>query len=352
MYFAKEFSRMTSNSYINEKKVDRIYLLKRQINKPLDSELVKLYLPQTHESKRAFRLTIPVFARISNLNLISIVFIEVLLGIYSIYLMLTLLFSINQHAKSSFWFCLAFCFTPLLKFAFFDELFFDGFVIFFVLSLLVSKKVILGFPLTILTCFTDERGYMCIVFALFYFIVEQIILKNTKNNKLIISVFLGLIFSVFLRLSLSHFYGLTIPIGDNNLVGISVINEHFTALPLYINTCFESFWIAIPIGIAYLFKNNMPFWAIMYSFLTVLLLISISLVLDVTRSGLYGFPLILLGMMIFFHFSEKSNLTYLSKLFALLCFVQPSTLVIIGLIRWMSILHYTKYIKFINNILQ
>jgi hypothetical protein len=353
MFLLKDFDRMSTNDLSGETKIDRIYVLKRQISNPLDSNTVKLFLPQTHNAKIAFRLTVPLLAKVFRLNLIWVVIVEIAIGILSIYLILLYFFSLTKQPQTSFWFCLAFCFTPLLKFAFFDELFFDSFAYFFLLLLLVFRNPYWGVLLTLLACYTDERGYLGASFLLLYFLIDQKL--NARNNvKIITSVASGLLFSMVIRYLLGKFYGLSVPMGDNNLVGLSVLNEHFCAMPYYFYTCFESLWVAIPLGAYYLARNKMTVFAILLLTTSTVFLISISMVHDITRSGLYGFPLILLGMMVFIHYSDTNFVSRIAKYFALLCFVQPSTLVIIGYVgsRWMFFLHYSKYIDFVKSIFQ
>lgn len=265
-------------------------------------------------AKRDFRLLPPLIGYILGINSIGLVVITNLLNCGFLYLTLNLFYRIIKKKSTAFYFSLAITFTYLGISGFNDILclHFDMFAYFLVLC---AMNIFSPFAIIFLflSYFVDERALLSGVFVIIF---QHYTKKNTHNTSFLFWGYLISIVAYFVsRYFLTECFGLYTPLGNAAGVGGKVVLTNIISFRGILGTflSFEFLWIIIIIGLLQL-KN------IQYNKLEILLIFSILIasifsafmVLDITRSISYLFPIIFLMVYNLNKNSSQSELIFFS----------------------------------------
>lgn len=116
--------------------------------------------PETHRAKTAFRLTVPVLAKVLRLDIVGLMALSTFIGVLDLYLSLLLAERFTNDKRQAFLFTLCLAMIYAGSAAFFDVWgFFDAFGYFFLLLALYARRQwYIVFLAVFLASFTDERA--------------------------------------------------------------------------------------------------------------------------------------------------------------------------------------------------
>jgi hypothetical protein len=287
---------------------------------------------ESHIAKTVFRLTIPLLVKFFKISFLQIVLLQFIISYYMFYM----LFEIIKNRMNLEVALILITFISSVYFGkalLIDFRWFDGWAFFFFVLALYTKYQLIVFFSILLGLFTDER-FIFMLPVLFVFLGNfdyerfSIYSMTSKRNFVVIFSFLSYF---FIRLYLSFFYGMRLPtdaIGYEAL--IANINKRLLGMGVF--TFFEGMWL-IPI---YLFvslrnqlvKNKFLFFVFLYLFFTCCL---VFLVYDVSRSGAYLVPILILIIDIAFRKLPSDSFLILLKSGCIISLFFPNYYVMNGI---------------------
>ncbi len=283
---------------------DKYEALKKQIDHPF---LPVYYGPASHESKMAFRLTIPVFAHVMHLNILGIYIIQFILGVISIYLFLLLILSITQNRELSVLLTIAFATSYSGTSAFIDVWgFLDSYVFFFFLLIAYFNNPLLTGIVLLFSYFTDERAvFGSLLFPIWFYLFKR---ENNPFSPVrnIAAMGVALLTYGILRILLIQYFGLHMGTGT---IGPVAFLQNFNNIGLGILEGMKGFWIFIFLAAIILYMNKQKWVALLYASACMLIFTVSLMVWDNTRSFSYMILSIPLSIMAF-HTYIKPNTVY------------------------------------------
>lgn len=251
--------------------------------------------PETHASKKVFRLTIPMAMSLFSLSPKLLNYIEIILGFFSYLICFRLVLNITRDKLLSFFVTISISCLYFGRAPFFDyNTWFDGYAYFFLLMAMWSNSFVGVFLFSTLAAWTDERSFIALsIVGLFHFLpfldFNKTGLIKQKATLNISAVVLSIVFYLIVRQILSVEFNMQTP---SEGAGIRVLRKTALFLPLGTWTFLEGFWLLIP-ALFFSSKNHNPLNVKTVIFFIVLFFILISgMVHDITRSGAYLFPIV------------------------------------------------------------
>lgn len=299
-----------------------------QKNNLFDQKVFEKYDNASHQSKQAFRFTIPLLAHIFHLRSIHVYILQVVLGIVQFLFIGLIVYDLLKDKFIALMLMLSYCFIycGYMSFTQFGGVF-DGISIFFLLAAIYFRNHFFTVFFLLLAYFNDERS------VLVGLILAAIIFINPPNflkNKSFYYFFFSLIFYAIIRLLLGYYFGLHTPSGANTGFDLYVLSYNFNGmafagrvfLQLEIMMALDGFWIIL---ILYLFQKKQKHTLLknlILVFSALPLLLVCGMVYDTQRSLAYLFPAIIL-LLVYIDF-EKINFKQLSIIILICCFIIPS----------------------------
>jgi len=273
----------------------------------------------SHAAKLAFRFIPAVIIGFLNLNVKGIIIWQYINGIMLFYLVGLVLEKITQNKLLAFNSMLitAFIFTGKVSFINFKDTF-DSLILCLILITFIYSNGLLLFTTIICMGFIDERGLISSGFILIFQLLFQ---KNIKLKLKIISYIIGAWLCYFtIRIILNKLYGLST---STEGVDLKILALNLNFVPLAIWQAFEGAWLIIILFFSILFKEKK--WLFIFTITQLCITMFIAfLVIDVTRSLVYTFPILIISIK---YLHEHLNKEYLNRLVLksmLLCLIYPA----------------------------
>jgi hypothetical protein len=272
------------------------------------------YSAQSHFSKLAFRLTVPVIANVLHLQRLGCFVIDYLFFILMFYLLLLLSFQITQDriAATLITFGFAFMFVGNVLVSDVRALF-DCAAFALMLLVMVNRNFFLIILFALLAFFTDERALITSSLIALWFMVrdskEQLTLKF---NSSFIALVCSWIFYFILRYLLGFYFGLKTESGWT-----MDFAKQLDCLFFGLWTGLEGFWIPVVVALILLcLKRNFILLSGIIASMLVVLAVAFA-VIDITRSIAYIFPVIFISL----HIIQKTESLHFVRNIALLTFI-------------------------------
>lgn len=265
---------------------------------------LEMYEPREAEAKYVFRFTAPIIMKIFNLNRVQFFILIQILGFFTLLFWNKISYLLSGNLKLTILSSIAVSASYFLSVNFVDSSTPVNSLSYFLLTLALYlciryEKSYFLFILPLLF-FNDERGAMAFgiigIFIIFKLFFNQ---KKSWKDILFSYPLIGLI-SVFIsclliRLSLTYFVGLKVPIGDNAVVGLGTFSLQWKATQIGFLSGVEGFVITIFLPIVYLLNQRKYLLSLFYSLIVITFMVGgLMLVTDMTKSTAYLIPLSLL----------------------------------------------------------
>jgi len=264
-------------------------------------------LPQSsHAAKKKLRLTVPIIAKCLNLNAWTIYLLQVILGFFSIFFFLSVIYPISNDKLLAFLSTASFAFIFAGKCAFIDIAgHLDAWPFFFALLALFTRFRLLQLICCLAIIWSDERGYILSGLTVFTLFIIENFNATVKNEKSKVNywAFISLSaipISIGIRNYLTSNYNLgTNYLDPANDVGLDLF---FTQIEqrFFISSLiqFEGFWILFFTAIAVLLRHKKYILTALFAGFLLVNTLSSFIVGDIIRSASYGFPLIFIAYLI------------------------------------------------------
>ncbi|HEV7348084.1 hypothetical protein [Telluribacter sp.] len=269
---------------------------------------------KTHGSKIAFRLTVPLLARLMNIGFtvtgkdLVLVFLLQSLLLIPFLLMLIRLFNRYMDSVSTVLLVGACSATYVGKAFFWDyECWFDGYAYFFLLAGMVLRPRWLVFSALLLACWTDERAVIALASVyLFHRLreckfeistIQDLLRQRPFSQTSAVVLLVGITYGLG-RLILTTVYGLKTPSGLEAGVSLSFLPYQLKHRLIGIPFTFEGLWIPFVLAIWVLLEAKNRLLASLLLLGTFVHIIIAYCVFDISRSLAYAFPLLLITAII------------------------------------------------------
>jgi len=229
----------------------------KQIENPFANELSEN--PNSHESKRTFRLLVPMlFAVLQIDNIILIYLFQQLVVLLLFYFVSRLAWQISHDKITSALFVFAVAFTYIVQCAVVD--FFAKFAVFAITALIGTmcfRNAFNIFLLCSIAAWTDERGLLASSFVFIWWKVQENpdshFLHWLRPQEKRGAVILSILFYAGLRLFLSDQYNMHTSVG---LVGPDVLVTQFNMLFFGLWSGLEALWVLVLLSFIALYKQK------------------------------------------------------------------------------------------------
>lgn len=290
------------------------------------------YPPHIHESKLTFRV-VPAF--IGKLSPSKNMYVQIFF-LYCIQLVMGLMFTILllqwlTQVAESFTFAvlmtLGFMLTHLgSSFTYDMSFFFDGMAFFFMAAAMFSPSVPVFISGILASMWTDERAIIGVAGVLLFKIITSGYLGSARLvllNVYTVTTALVLLSYVLVRLFLTIYTGMSVPIGDDAGVGFAEWVRQIKVMPLAWLLSFKLYWYYLVPLVVYLLGRS-PVVAILSALFILLSLLSTGLVIDIMRSTTYLFPFLLCGIYCSFRIYAPAKNKLIGKMNAIWNIVIPN----------------------------
>ncbi|WP_247233240.1 hypothetical protein [Telluribacter sp. SYSU D00476] len=302
----------------------------------------------SHGAKIAFRLTIPLLAKVLRIGWtvtgkdVVLVFLLQSLLLFPFLLLLTRIVNRHLDAVSTVLFTVACSATYLASAFFWDYHFwFDAYAFFFLLMGMYLRNRIGIFIFLLMACFTDERAVIALLSVYLFHLLEEsnftisgfrdLFPRSSIRSRSSI-VLLVVVSYVLIRLWLTTAYNLRTPSGENVGVSLSIIPFQLKHRLIGILFTFEGLWIPFLLSIIVLILRKQKLLAgILLATLLLHIVVAYS-VYDITRSLTYGFPIFFIALLIAGKSFERDR-RHILLIVLLCCLVVPTHYVIYNIIQ-------------------
>lgn len=307
-----------------------------KINAPLDITATPKH---THAAKGAFRLTVPLIAKLFNMgtkrdakNIVFLFLIQFSLLFPFFYLLVQIL---KKHLSNPqtllFMFGCAFIYVTK-AFVWDADFWFDGFAYFFLLlGMYFQNRAAIFLSLTF-AAWTDERAFVALSsVCVFHLLLEnqfdlnrfnQIFNKRFFVNRSFMPILAGCCYLI-LRLFLATKYHLQTPYGGGAGVSITMIPEQLSSGPAGIFLAFEGLWLFFLVVFIFALRSKKLLFLCLFTSLAVIHIAVAYSVFDFTRSLTYAFPIFVIAV-IFIAKNIPQTTNQIFILAAVLCFCIPT----------------------------
>jgi len=300
--------KLTYNYGIN----DRWKAFSEQINGTYNSHS---YSVESHESKLSFRIIPAVIGKLSfskdvQTQMIFLYIVQVIFGFLAILVMLNGIYKITQDWLYAKIVISGLMLMHLGSSFFYDTSFFlDGFPFFFLILALFTPSTLLSVLLVFIGFWCDERvllGGIGVVLFRNYRELTDINLRNFIFSKNVLLYVLSVGSYLGIRLWLTYHYMITIPLGNSAGVGFKAIWEQRNHLAIAQMLTFEFYWLYVLPVLVFFYKKSKILAALIFMYLAVSVGLT-GIVLDIMRSINYLFPIIILGIIIYYGEESKKR---------------------------------------------
>lgn len=275
----------------------------------------------SHQSKMVFRLTVPLLARVLHLNVFGILALQVGLGLVMLWALLTLIEHLTQDRVTALLLVVGACFTYYGG-AFLHDVscLFDAFGYAILVLMLLSRRPPVLYVLSVVGCFIDERVLVASLLVVLWHSLrapsEYVpTLRRPAVSWASVAVMAGWLTYGALRLWLTATYGLQNHGGNVGMDALKTnMQRHGIALGFI--TGMESYWVLVLLAFLLLIRQRQ--WGLTVAFLAAFGPIAAGsfLVHDITRSLAYGFPVVLLALVVLVRYFTRDSLRDLALVVA------------------------------------
>jgi len=284
--------------------------------------------PTSHESKRAFRLTMPVIGHLTGLGVVGLLVLQHILGFFFFGVFAGTLHRITGDKVLAWLVTLAVAFVYVGKAPFFDKVgWFDGVAFFFLAVALRTDRWWWTGLGVFLAAWTDERALLAA--GLVYLFHGQMGHHQDRPGGLRpvlplrapqVAVVGALGLYVALRFYLQSQVGLKIPVGSGAGAGPGLIRLNYGMFPLGFLTSIEFLWLAVGLAIWGLWRQKQYLFSLAWLLNMGLIMGVAYMVHDTTRSAAYVFPAVALAWLILGRSEQARPLRHLALVLLVLCF--------------------------------
>lgn len=302
--------------------------------------------PASHEAKRAFRLTMPLLAKLwpvesARGKMLSLFAIQYTAGLLFFVLCATLFHRLLQSHASAVLFAVSTAFIYPGQACFFDLFgFFDGVALVFLLLTFVCRAPALVFGCLLAAFWVDERAIVAGSFTYLWLKLRdggevgwrQLLLPDRHS----IVVPLAILMTLCLRLWLTRAHGFVLPVTDGGVSFAEYLRaERLFRLPLGILSPFKFHWALLGMAALSLWLNRrLALLALGTAAVLASAAVAVAVV-DITRSLAYAFPAIILATRCVAQSSSPRFMLGLAVAVLILSVLLPSYNVMTG-VEWMS----------------
>lgn len=258
----------------------------RNVQIKLDHPLIdtsRIFAPGSHESKLAYRLTVPMLAHVLHLGETGLLIVFGLSGFVLLYLILKVVFTLTGSKRAALFVCLATaCAWPGQ--AAFHELrggYYDALAICLLVAACVTSSSLLTGALVFLAAWTDERALIASSFVFLF---------QTRRGKT------GTVIAVAAYLAIRAYLTATHSEVDVSGVGVAILLQQLNVIPFAIWSGLSGVWILVAVGlVAFVREKRYLAAAGFCGALAVMIAVSL-LVVDTTRSMAYCLPAVFVAL--------------------------------------------------------
>jgi len=280
------------------------------------------YIDVSHQSKIAFRLSVPLIAKILHLSVFGIICLQYIFGILLFYISAKVIKEITKDNFTTFILTLSLSLIYAGKVSFLElRGAFDGFALFFLLFSLYKKNSLLISSSVFTTALTDERGLIACSFVFIYWYLHPSNTAKKIFTKSTVSVIVGGLLYLFTRFLLSHYFGLKTQSAG---IGLQVLASNLNLIPLGIWHGLEGFWILIVVTLFTLIYKKEKLTLTLFIGASISVIAASCLVTDVTRSVAFLFPAIFIALRILVDNDTLLFTRKIALLTLICCFVYPA----------------------------
>lgn len=286
----------------------------------------------SHTRKLTFRLILPILLKLFHQNVWLIVIFQGLLGSFMMYLIAKIVYQLTSNKLTTFYFTLA---TSSIYFgisAFWELGGFGDSIAYamLIVAMYYRNPLIIFFAISIAS-WTDERGFIAGGYIIFWWLC-----KNSINTKMEFKELFKQLFSkqtlaivmawacyIAVRIWLIKKYHIVV---DTHQIGGFMLGpEHSSSIGLGLWSSIEAFWVLILVTGFIMIGNwrEMRFIFAGYVFSILFLCLTSCMVSDINRSISYGYPLILISMLIMNKYISRRELHYFTAFLSLICLIHP-----------------------------
>jgi hypothetical protein len=290
-----------------------------QIEHPFENHT---YEAVSHQSKLAFRLSIPLLAKTLHLSVTGIICLQYAFGVFLFYFSSKVILQITKDSLTTLLVTLSLAFIYSGKVSFLDlRGVFDGIALFFLVLSLYKKNVPLIITCVFLTALTDERGLIAASFVFIYWFIHESNPSRKLFTKQTISVLAGGLLYLSVRFILTYFFQLKT---ESAGIGLQILASNLNLIPLGIWHGLEGNWIFIVITIFTLFLLKDKMTLFLFSSSIACILTAGCLVTDVSRSTAYILPALFVAIKVIHSNDSLSFLRKMAFVSLLICFIYPA----------------------------
>ncbi|MBB5282897.1 hypothetical protein HNQ92_001018 [Rhabdobacter roseus] len=305
-----------------------------RINEQADHPLTHYdYPPAVHEAKISFRLLMPLLARFSpfkdlNIRMAYLFFIQHIAGFFFFLFLIKLAWRYTQDKATSALLAIAISVT-YLGHCFFYELFgfFDGVAFTLLLISVYYPRAWWAVLCFFLSFWIDERAVLASGLIFLLLTEPENIFRKEHFKSIFLKAFpflVAYVVYITIRKGLELKFGLTVPIGTEHDAGLGLIIQQIRTIPLATFLSYEGLWILIIVGIYAAWRKHKRLEVSLYMVAFFIIMLVSWSVWDVTRSLVYGFPVILFCLRQVALSTTKTTLFTLILLVFILNFIIPS----------------------------
>jgi hypothetical protein len=296
-------------------------------SKPLQ-DMALLYAPETNYSKRTFRITGPLLARVvAAEGKLALVVLQTVIGFVFIALVLVAVETITADRTAAALVGAALSLTYPGYSAFGDfHFFFDGLAYCLLLAAVVSSHPIAIASFTFLASWTDERAVIAAsLVALFHLYKAGGAELSPRSLRSFgfLGVFLGVSGYLALRALLTVHLSHVVPSGERGQLGLALLARHSTYLPIGAWSGLEGLWVIVVAAFAILVGRRQWVFTAALASSVATMVIAAHAVLDITRSVAYALPAVFLALAIVHHGESPKFLRGCAVIALVLSFAWP-----------------------------
>jgi hypothetical protein len=308
-------------TYLSGKLNEKWEAVSEQIKAPLATH--DNYSNDSHFSKLAFRLTVPMIAHVLHVDRVGCFLIQGVFFVLMFYVLLSLAYAVTNDKVLASLILLGFAFMFVGNVLVSDlRAVFDGVAFCFMALTMLNRNFFLVLIFSLLAYFTDERALVASGLILIWFVIreKQLDTFSLKDFFRLNAASLALVCSWVVyfigRYLLGHIFGLKTSTGGTNMLSHQLNNILFGAW-----TGLEGFWVLVLLGFLALWIRR--FYVLGFAIVLAMLVVMYIAysVIDITRSFAYIFPVIFIFLHILSRMENPARLRQYVFLSFLICLV-------------------------------
>lgn len=290
------------------------------------------YDPYLHESKLTFRKVPALLGKLSPskdryVQVFFLYCLQLIMGLLFTVFVLQWLMSVTGDIAHSALLTLGLMLTHIgSSFTYDLSFFFDGMAFFFLALALFSTT---SFPFLVGTTaalWTDERAVIGVAGVLLFKWITTDSLSSLRGvffNRYTLLILLVLVTYILMRVYMTVFLHLTVPLGEEAAVGLSEWGRHVKEMPIAWLLTFKLYWYYTVPLLIYLLQRSVTVGLSIGVFL-VLSLFATGLVIDIMRSATFLYPFVICGMYCSYKLFKPEKVALLGRINAIWNIVIPN----------------------------